>query len=580
MRISSWSKHFRNFYIIYMIEINDFDIKPIDDVAEKIGINPDDLYHYGKYIAKVPYNYKGSKNSTGKVILVTAMTPTKSGEGKTLTSIGLSMALNKLGKKTIACLRQGSLGPVFGMKGACIGSGKSMLLPSEELCMGFTGDFDSITSANNLLSAMIDNHIYQGNSLNIDPNRVVWKRCMDMCDRSLKSIKTGWTKKKEHTELSSGFEITAASEIMSIMTLSESLDELRTNLGNITVAYNYNGEPIYAKDLNAVGSMMALLKKAFNPNLVQTCEGTPVLVHCGPFANISLGTNSIVNTKLGMRLADYVVTEAGFASDLGAEKFLDIKCRKALIDPSCIVVVATVKALRHHGGAENENETNVEAVKIGIDNLMVHLNNLINQFDQRVVVALNKFPNDSEEEINLIRDAVECTGIKLSVSTAFSDGSDGVLDLARKVLIESNDSSCNPESFILRPIVDLKPVNYTYSLEDSFEEKISKVANNVYHSKSVEYAEGVLDKLHNFENMGYGKYPICIAKTQYSLSDDAKLLNKAKDNILHVRDVEIKTGAGFVVVLCGTMVTMPGLPKVPNAEKIDLSYSGEVTGLS
>lgn len=562
-----------------MIEIKDFNIKPIDDISQSIGINPDDTYHYGKHIAKVPYDYKSDEPSDAKVILVTAMTPTKSGEGKTLTSIGLSMALNKLGKKTIACLRQGSLGPVFGMKGACIGSGKSMLLPAEELCMGFTGDFDAITSANNLLSAMIDNHIYQGNALNINPDRIIWKRCMDVCDRSLKSIKTGWTKKKEATELSSGFEITAASEIMSIMTLSESLDELRINLGNITVAYDYDGNPIYAKDLNAVGAMMALLKRAFNPNLVQTCEGTPVLVHCGPFANVSLGTNSIVNTKLGMRLADYVVTEAGFASDLGAEKFLDIKCRKAGIDPSCIVIVATVKALRHHGGVENENEQNLDSVKAGINNLMVHLNNLTNRFNQRVVVVLNRFPNDSEEEVSFIKDSIECTGIPFSISTAFSNGSDGVLDLARKVLIESNDSSCNPECFSFRPIIDLKPVNYTYSLEDTFEEKIYKVAKNIYHSQGVEYAEGVLEKLHNFENMGYGKFPICIAKTQYSLSDDAKLLNDAKNNVLHVRDVEIKTGAGFVIVLCGTMVTMPGLPKEPNAEKIDL-VDGKVTGLS
>lgn len=552
-----------------MIEINNFNIKPIDDISQSIGINPDDTYHYGKYIAKIPYNYKSSNNPDGKVILVTAMTPTKSGEGKTLTSIGLSMALNKLGKKTIACLRQGSLGPVFGMKGACIGSGKSILLPVEELCMGFTGDFDAITSANNLLSAMIDNHIYQGNSLNIDPNRIMWKRCMDMCDRSLKSIKTGWAKKKEHTELTSGFEITAASEIMSIMTLSESLDELRTNLENITVAYSYNGDPIYAKDLNAVGSMMALLKRAFNPNLVQTCEGTPVLVHCGPFANVSLGTSSIVSTKLGMRLADYVVTEAGFASDLGAEKFLDIKCRKSNINPSCIVIVATIKALRHHGGSENENEPNIDSVKSGINNLMEHINNLTLQFNKRVVVALNRFPNDSEEEINLVKDYLTNQGIEISISTAFSDGSSGVLDLAEKVLIESNDNY-----FISRPI------NYVYSLNESFEEKIYKVARKIYHSKNVEYEEGVLDKLHSFEKMGYNNLPICIAKTQYSLSDNAKLLNEAKDNILHVRDVEIKTGAGFVIVLCGTMVTMPGLPKTPNAENIDLTYSGEIVGLS
>ena len=562
-----------------MIDIKDFNIKPIDDISQSIGINPDDTYHYGKYITKVPYDYKSDELPNAKVILVTAMTPTKSGEGKTLTSIGLSMALNKLGKKTIACLRQGSLGPIFGMKGACIGSGKSILLPAEELCMGFTGDFDAITSANNLLSAIVDNHIYQGNTLNINPDRIIWKRCMDVCDRSLKSIKTGWTKKKEATELSSGFEITAASEIMSIMTLSESLDELRTDLGNITVAYDYDGNPVYAKDLNAVGAMMALLKRAFNPNLVQTCEGTPVLIHCGPFANVSLGTNSIVNTKLGMRLADYVVTEAGFASDLGAEKFLDIKCRKAGIDPSCIVIVATVKALRHHGVAEDENEQNLDAVKAGIDNLMVHLNNLTNRFNQRVVVVLNRFPNDSEEEVSFIKDSIERTGIPFSISTAFSNGSDGVLDLARKVLIESNDSSCNPECFSFRPIIDLKPVNYTYSLEDTFEEKIYKVAKNIYHSQSVEYEEGVLEKLHNFENMGYGKFPICIAKTQYSLSDDAKLLNDAKNNVLHVRDVEIKTGAGFVIVLCGTMVTMPGLPKEPNAEKIDL-VDGKVAGLS
>lgn len=548
-----------------MIKLDNYNMLPIEKVAEKININSDVLYNYGKYIAKVPYDYKSDEPTDAKLILVTAMTPTKSGEGKTLTSIGLSMALNRLGKKTVACLRQGSLGPVFGVKGCAIGSGNSTILPTEELAFGLTGDLDAITNANNLLSAIIDNHIYQGNTLNIDPNNIFWKRCIDTCDRSLKTVKTGWIKKGIKTEIESHFDITAASEILTILTLSNNIEELKEKLGNIMVAYDIDGNPIYSRQLNCVGAMISILKKAFNPNLVQTCEGTPVLVHGGTFANISSGTNTIVNTKLGMRLGDYVVTEAGFAADLGAEKFLDIKCRKAGIFPNAVVLVATIKALKHHGG-DDSTESNPKAVAEGFNNLLTHYHNMTSQYGLPTVVCLNHFPTDTAEEIAMFEKRCQELEIPYAFSEGYSEGSAGVIDLAKKVLgcIESNTSA----------------PKYTYKLDDPLHVKISDVARKIYKSPVVIFSEDAMTKLTEYERLGYGNLPVCIAKTQYSISDDPNLLGIPLEQPLHVRDVEIKTGAGFVIVLCGTMVTMPGLPKTPNAEKIDLTYSGEIVGLS
>lgn len=544
-----------------MIEIIDFKKKPITDIAKGTCIDESVLYNYGKYIAKVPYDYypynfeEGEKAEKAKLVLVTAMTPTKSGEGKTLTSVGLSMALNKLGKKTVACLRQGSMGPTFGMKGTCVGSGHSVVLPAEELALGFTGDLDAVTSANNLLSAIIDNHIYQGNKLKI--HKVVWKRCLDVCDRSLRDVKTGWSKKGVETELESHFDITAASEILTILTLSESMEEVKERLGNIIIGYTNNNIPVYAKQLRCVGALTSILSKAFNPNLVQTCESTPVLIHGGCFANISCGTSTLVSTKLGMRLGDYVVTEAGFAADLGAEKFLDMKCRKGGIEPDCVVLVVTVKALKHHGEGD---------VQLGLDNMIKHVQNLSVTFNQKVVVALNKFPEDTEEEIKYIRGMCDLMDVPFSVSEAFSKGSEGCLDLAEKVVAECNKFH--------------KELTFAYDLKDGIFTKINKVATKIYGSKGIEVPKEVMDKILRIEELGYKELPICIAKTQYSLSDNPKLLNNPYWKwTLKVRDVELKAGAGFIVVVCGDIVTMPGLPKEPNAEHIDV-VEGKVIGLS
>lgn len=537
----------------------------IEDVASTY-IEESELYRYGKEVAKVPYDYHSDYPENGKLILVTAMTPTKSGEGKTTVSVGLIDAMNRLGYRTVGCLRQPSFGPVFGMKGGAAGGGYSQVVPMEKLNLGLTGDLDAITSANNLLAAMIDNHIFQGNELGIDVNRIVWKRCLDVCDRSLRSATIKIGKKSDNTSYEAHFDITAASEIMTIMVLSKNIDELKERLGNITVAYSRTGEPVYARQLKAEGAMTAILREAFNPNILQTLEHNPVFVHCGPFANISLGTNSIVCTKLGLRVSDYVVTEAGFASDLGAEKFFDIKCRVGNLNPACTVLVTTVKALRYHGGGE-ENIPSEDAVVSGLSNLRAHIDNLRSVFNQKVVVALNRFSDDTEEEILLIKYFCQLNKVPFAVSTAFLNGGEGATELAELIVNECN----TPE----------QSLNYSYSNWESISDRIENVVRNVYHASDIEWDFSAHESLVSL----YGgpetvtDHFVCIAKTQYSFSDDAKKLNDPRNYTIRIRDIEKKTGAGLTIVHCGNIVTMPGLPKVPNAEKIDY-VSGKIVGLS
>jgi formate--tetrahydrofolate ligase len=542
-------------------------IEKIDEIAKKINISEKYLEQYGKYKAKIDLKINDEliNNDDGKLVLVTAINPTPLGEGKTTVSIGLTDALNKIGYKTIATLREPSLGPVFGMKGGATGGGYSQVIPMEDINLHFTGDIHAITSAaNNLLSAMIDNHIYYGNELNF--KTVTWKRCVDLNDRQLRRINTGLSGEKNIKERIDGFDISVASEIMAIVCLSKDLEDLKKRISNIIVGYDINDKAIYAKDLKAEGSLTVLLKDAIKPNLVQTIENNPVLIHGGPFANIAHGCNSIIATKLGLKLADFVVTEAGFGADLGAEKFLDIKSRIADIKPNAVVCVATIKALKYNGGMDIKNikEENVELLKKGVKNLLKHVNNLRNVFGVNTIVAINKFNTDTENELNALESILKENSIEFSFVECWAHGSDGAIDLAQKVSSIANKK----DNF-----------EYIYELNLPVENKIKNICQKIYGARDVIFSDVAKSKIEKFQKMGYGNLPVCMSKTQYSLSDNPKNLQCEEPFDITVRDVELKSGAGFIVVFTGNVITMPGLPKKPAAENINIDDDGNVIGL-
>ena len=540
---------------------------PIAKVAEKLGLTDEDLIPYGRYKAKINHKLIHSDRPDGKLILMTAISPTPAGEGKTTTSVGLADALNAMGKKTMLCLREPSLGPVFGVKGGAAGGGYAQVVPMEDINLHFTGDIHAIGTANNLLAAMIDNSIQQGNPLNIDPRRITWKRCMDMNDRQLRFIVDGLGGKVNGTPREDGFDITVASEVMAIFCLATDLADLKDRLSRIVCAYTYDGQPVTAGQIGAAGAMTALLKDAIDPNLVQTLENNPAIIHGGPFANIAHGCNSVTATKLSLKLADYVVTEAGFGADLGAEKFLDIKCRMADLHPSAVVLVATVRALKSHGGVTKPdlNKPNVEAVRKGAANLERHIDNIKNGFGLPVCVAINAFPTDTPEEMAVIEEVCAKAGVKCALSEVFAKGGEGGKALAETVL------SIMPEA--------PQPIQYTYDLGASLPEKIEAVAKKIYRADGVTYAPAAKKMLDDLAAMGYGELPVCIAKTQYSFSDNAKLTGAPTGFKMNVREVRLSAGAGFVVVICGSIMTMPGLPKHPAAMDIDVDAEGRITGL-
>lgn len=542
-------------------------IQNIKSIAEKLNLTEDDLELYGKFKAKISQKVweKIKNNSDGKLVLMTAITPTPAGEGKTTTSIGLADAFNKLGKKVCVALREPSLGPCFGIKGGAAGGGYAQVIPMEDINLHFTGDFHAITTAHNLLAAVLDNHIHHGNELKIDVRRVVWKRVLDLNDRALRNIIVGLGGKSNGVPRESGFDITVASEMMAILCLSKNLSDLKTRLGKIIVAYNFDGEPITANDLKVTGSLTLLFKDAIKPNLVQTLEGTPALIHGGPFANIAHGCNSVIATKYALKLADIVVTEAGFGADLGAEKFLDIKCRMNNLQPDAVVIVATVRALKMHGGVEKNNLSvpNVDALKIGLENLEKHIENIKN-FGLPAVVALNFFPTDTEEEIQEVKKLCAEKNVKFALSKVFSEGGTGGIELAKAV----ESAFDEPKNFTL-----------TYSDDEGIKEKISAVAKKIYGADGVEFSAAAKKQISEIEKLGFKNFPVCIAKTQYSLSDDAKKIGRPKNFSVTVREVKISAGAGFIVVLLGNILTMPGLPKIPAAEKIDITDDGIISGL-
>ena len=544
-------------------------LEHIRDVAAKFGVGEDDLEFYGKYKAKLSDELEArvANNEDGKLILVTAINPTPAGEGKTTISIGLTQAMNKLGKKTIAALREPSLGPCFGVKGGAAGGGYSQVVPMEDLNLHFTGDFHAITSANNLLAAMLDNHIQQGNALQIDTRQVVWKRCLDMNDRALRNIVIGLGAKADGVVREDHFIITVASEIMAILCLATDMEDLKNRLSRIIVAYNYAGEPVTAGDLKATGAMAALLKDAMKPNMIQTLENTPVLIHGGPFANIAHGCNSVKATKMAMKLADYTVTEAGFGADLGAEKFLNIKCRMAGLVPDTIVVVATVRALKYNGGVKKEdlNTENLEALKRGIVNLDKHIENM-QGFGVPVVVTLNGFVADTEAEHEFIKEHVEAMGCEFAIANVWAEGGDGGIELAQKVLKSLDKSK--------------KELKFTYEDDMSLKDKINAIVTKIYGGAGVTFLPAASKTLDNLEKMGFSNMPVCMAKTQYSLSDDQTKLGRPSDFTVTVREVYVSAGAGFVVAITGAIMTMPGLPKVPAAERIDYDEQNDkITGL-
>ncbi len=540
---------------------------PIAKVAEKLGLTDEDLIPYGRYKAKINHKLIHSDRPDGKLILMTAISPTPAGEGKTTTSVGLADALNAMGKKTMLCLREPSLGPVFGVKGGAAGGGYAQVVPMEDINLHFTGDIHAIGTANNLLAAMIDNSIQQGNPLNIDPRRIAWKRCMDMNDRQLRFIVDGLGGKVNGTPREDGFDITVASEVMAIFCLATDLADLKDRLSRIVCAYTYDGQPVTAGQIGAAGAMAALLKDAIDPNLVQTLENNPAIIHGGPFANIAHGCNSVTATKLSLKLADYVVTEAGFGADLGAEKFLDIKCRMADLHPSAVVLVATVRALKSHGGVTKPdlNKPNVEAVRKGAANLERHIDNIKNGFGLPVCVAINAFPTDTPEEMAVIEEVCAKAGVKCALSEVFAKGGEGGKALAETVL------SIMPEA--------PQTIQYTYDLGASLPEKIEAVAKKIYRADGVTYTPAAKKMLDDLAAMGYGELPVCIAKTQYSFSDNAKLTGAPTGFKMNVREVRLSAGAGFVVVICGSIMTMPGLPKHPAAMDIDVDAEGRITGL-
>ena len=541
-------------------------LEPITQIADKLGIKEDELEQYGKYKAKINEEaFERLKNKKdGKLILVTAISPTPMGEGKTTVSIAVADGLRKINKKSVLALREPSLGPVFGLKGGATGGGRVQVAPMEDINLHFTGDIHAMTAANNLLSAMIDNHIYFGNELKI--KKVIWKRCMDLNDRQLRIVNTGLSGEKRIVPREDGFDITVASEIMAIVCLSEDLRDLKQKLGNILIGYNEDDKPVFARDLKAEGALTVLLKDAINPNLVQSLEHTPAIIHGGPFANIAHGCNSIRATKLALKLGDYVITEAGFGSDLGAEKFLDIKCRKANLKPDAVVCVATIKAIKYHGGALKENiqKEDMEALKKGMHNLFVHIDNMKNVYGMPTIVALNRYLTDTEEEIEFIKKEVEAKGYEFSLVEGWAKGGEGAIDIAEKI-VKLTEKTSN--------------LSYSYELSQDIKTKILNVAQKIYRAKDVDFSDEALENIEKIEKLGYADLPVCIAKTQYSLSDDDKNLLCDSDYNIHVRDVILKTGAGFIVVLAGKIMTMPGLPKIPAAEKIDIDKDGEIVGI-
>lgn len=544
-------------------------LKHVEEIAKAAGIDRKDLELYGDYKAKINYNILNDMKDRkdGKLILVTAINPTPAGEGKTTTTVGLGDALGKIGKKVMIALREPSLGPVFGVKGGAAGGGYAQVVPMEDINLHFTGDMHAIGAANNLLAAMVDNHIYQGNVLGIDPRRITWKRCMDMNDRQLRFLVDGLNGKANGTPREDGFDITVASEIMAILCLSRDLDHLKEKLRNIVVGYTYDDRPVTAGQLKAEGALAALLKDALKPNLVQTLEHTPAFVHGGPFANIAHGCNSIMATRIALKLADYVVTEAGFGADLGAEKFLDIKCRIAGLKPSAVVIVATVRALKHHGGAAKADLAveNLEVLEKGLPNMLKHIENITVKFGLPAVVAINRFPTDTENELKLIEKKCREYGANVALSEVWAKGGEGGIELANEVvrLIETSRN-------------DFK---YIYQDETPIKEKIEAIAKEVYGSDGVDFAPAAIKEIGKLESLGFGKLPICMAKTQYSFSDDPKKLGWPKDFKVAVRNVKVSAGAGFIVALTGEIMTMPGLPKVPSAEKIDVDSTGKISGL-
>ena len=541
-------------------------LNPITEIAQNLGIKENELEQYGKYKAKINEEaFKRLKNEKdGKLVLVTAISPTPMGEGKTTVSIAIADGLRKINKNAVLALREPSLGPVFGLKGGATGGGKVQVAPMEDINLHFTGDIHAMTAANNLLSAMIDNHIYFGNELKI--KKVIWKRCMDLNDRQLRTVDTGLSGEKKIVPREDGFDITVASEIMAIVCLAEDLRDLKQKLGNILIGYNEEDKPVFARDLKAEGALTVLLKDAINPNLVQTLEHTPAIIHGGPFANIAHGCNSIRATKLAMKLGDYVVTEAGFGSDLGAEKFLDIKCRKANLKPDAVVCVATIKAIKYHGGAlkENVQKEDMEALKKGMHNLFVHIENMKKVYGMPTIVALNRYLTDTEEELEFVKQEVKAKGYEFSLVEGWAKGGEGAIDIAEKLVNLTEQPS---------------ELHYSYELNQDIKTKVLNVAQKIYRAKDVEFSDEALENIKKIEELGYSNLPVCIAKTQYSLSDDDKNLLCDNDYNIHVRDVILKTGAGFIVVLAGKIMTMPGLPKVPAAESIDIDENGEIVGI-
>ena len=543
------------------------EMKDIRQIAEIAGVDEKYLELYGNHKAKIDYNLlKDIDQPNGKLILVTAITPTPAGEGKTTTTVGLSDGLRKLGKKAFVALREPSLGPVFGVKGGAAGGGYAQVVPMEDINLHFTGDFHAIGAANNLLAAMIDNHIFQGNALKIDTRKITWKRCVDMNDRQLRNIVCGLGGKTNGMPREDGFDITVASEVMAVLCLSTDIDDLKARLARIIIGYNTDDQPVTAGDLNAQGAMAALLKDALKPNLVQTLEGTPAFIHGGPFANIAHGCNSIMATRMALKLGEYAVTEAGFGADLGAEKFLDIKCRMAGLKPSAVVIVATVRALKHHGGVSKAQlgEENLAALEKGLPNLLQHVENITTVFGLPAVVAINRFPTDTEAELKLIADKCRALNVNVALSEVWAKGGEGGVELAKEVV-----RLCEQPS-------ELK---YAYNLESSIEEKLSVIVKKIYHGADVILTAGAKKQAQQLTEQGFSQYPICMAKTQYSFSDDPALLGAPRDFTVEVRNLKVSAGAGFIVALTGAIMTMPGLPKVPSAEKIDVDSAGKISGL-
>ena len=563
--------------------------KKINLIAEKIGLSNNDIELYGENKAKIKTYDTIIKNNSKKVnitplVLVSAINPTPAGEGKTTTTIGLSDALNKLGKKVVVALREPSLGPVFGVKGGACGGGYAQVIPMEDINLHFTGDFHAIGAANNLIAAMLDNHIFQGNELNIDKDKIIWHRAIDMNDRELRFITAGQGGEKNGVVRKDSFDITVASEIMAVFCLAKDIEDLRIRLGRIIIAYTKDDKPITVDDIKATGATLVLLKDAFKPNLVQTLEGTPVIIHGGPFANIAHGCNSVVATKTALALSDITITEAGFFADLGAEKFLDIKCRNANLKPSCVVIVATVRALKHHGYSYLENEGidvskfkideknfdlsvgNIDALKSGLPNLLQHVSNIKNVYNLPCIVAINAFPTDTKKELEMVENECKKLGVNAILSEVWAKGGDGGINLAKEVLKQIDENYKNEFKF-------------AYELNDSIEKKLNDIATKIYHADGVEFTENAKEQMKVLENIGFDKIPICVAKTQYSFSDNQKILGAPKGFKITVRNLKVSAGAGFIVALTGNIMTMPGLPKVPSAERIDLDKNGKIVGL-